>query len=269
MIGFRRIVLNDPPAGEPAGAEAAERLQAAMLAARAAHTDGHGRVDYRGLARSAELAQARAAARALGGVAPERLADRGTRLAFWINVYNALVFHGIVALGVRRSVREVFNFFGRIAYRVDGLTLTADEIEHGLLRGNRRRFLPPLRAFRAGDPRLAWAPVPADPRMHFAVTCGAASCPPVAIYRGRDVDAQLDRAARSFVNQEVGLDAGRVTCSRVFKWYGGDFEAAGGLAAFLVRHLDDGPARRALEAGAAPCAAYRPYRWSLQHPAVE
>jgi hypothetical protein len=67
------------------------------------------------------------------------------------------------------------------------------------------------------------------------------------------------------VNQEIALDGARLACSRLFKWYRGDFEAAGGLTPFLLRHLDDGPARRALAAGAQPCAAFRPYSWTLQH----
>jgi hypothetical protein len=79
------------------------------------------------------------------------------------------------------------------------------------------------------------------------------------------VDTQLDLATRNFVNQAIVLAGGRLACSRIFKWYSADFEAAGGLAPFLLRYLDDGPARRALVAGAAPCTAWQPYRWTLQH----
>jgi hypothetical protein len=82
------------------------------------------------------------------------------------------------------------------------------------------------------------------------------------------VDAQLDLATRNFVNQEVALDGGRLACSPLFKWYRGDFDAAGGLGAFLLRYLDEGPARAALAAGAAPCERFTPYRWTLQHPAM-
>ena len=87
----------------------------------------------------------------------------------------------------------------------------------------------------------------------------------MGVYRADAIDAQLNLATRSFVNQEIVLAGDRLTCSRIFKWYGADFEAAGGLAPFLLRHLDDGPARRALAGGARPCAGFRPYRWTLQH----
>jgi Protein of unknown function, DUF547 len=265
---MRRRLLNEPvTTGTDEPGVVAERLQAAMLAALGAHTDAEGRVDYDALAGSAELAVAEQAARELGGVRLDTLDTRGARLAFWLNVYNALALHGIVRLGVRRSVLRIWNFFGRVNYRVGGLVFSLDDIEHGLLRGNRRRTLPPLRPFRRRDRRLALAVAPPDPRYHFAITCGAASCPTVGVSRAAHVDAQLDLAARGFVNQETVLREGRIVCSRLFKWYRDDFERAGGLRAFLLRHLDEGPARTALVAGALPCTDYLPYRWTLQHPA--
>ena len=233
-----RRVLNEPALAsvvEPGAV--AERLQRAMLAALGAHTDARGRVDYARLAASDAFAAAEAAARALGGARLDALAGRGERLAFWINVYNALVLHGIVRLGVRSSVRRTWNFFGRVCYRMGASVFSLDDIEHGVLRDNRWRPWPPLRPFGAGDPRRALAAI----------------------------DGQLDLATRNFVNQEIVLAGGRLACSRLFKWYRRDFEAAGGLTGFLLRHLDPGPARAALEAGAAPCAAFRPYRWTLQH----
>src|SRR5689334_14524641 len=264
-----RVLLNDrarvgAPAAEPGAV--AERLQASTLAALAAHTGPDGRVDYTRLATSSQLAAAARTGETLAGVRLEALDTRPAQLAFWINVYNALVLHGIVRLGVRRSVRRVWHFFGRVSYRVGGHVFSLDDIEHGVLRGNRRRMLPPLRPFGARDPRRAFMVTPADPRFHCAITCGAASCPPVGVYRAAELEAQLDRAARSFVNQEVALAGARLTCSRIFSWYRDDFEAAGGLTAFLLRHLDDGPVRAALSAGTAPCTSFRPYRWTLQHP---
>ena len=269
---FGRIVLNGPAAspGPRQGHEAGEALQAAMLGAIAAHTTSEGRVDYTRLARSAELAETTARARALHDVDPADLGERAARLAFWINCYNALALHGVIALGVRRSVQDVWSFFGRVSYRVGRHVLSLDEIEHGILRGNRRRLLPPWPAFHTRDPRRALAIEPIDPRIHFALNCGARSCPPVGVYRAAALDGQLALAARNFVNQEVVLDAyGRVACSRLLKWYGGDFGASTSRREFLLAHLDDGPARRALAAGRAGCEVFRPYSWALAHPPAE
>jgi hypothetical protein len=264
---WRRIVLNDPPGPpEPGTAAAAEDLGLRLLRLAATHATTDGAVAYGALRTSADFRDVEACARRLAHVEPATLGSRPARLAFWINVYNALVLHGIVALGIRRTPWEAWNFFGRVSYRIGAFTLSVDEIEHGILRGNRRRRLPPVVPFRAGDPRRALVLDPVDPRIHFAVNCGSRSCPPVAVYRADALDAQLDLAARGFVNQEVTLDArGRIECSRLLKWYGGDFDVAGGLAQFLLRHLDEGPARAALAAGAPPCQVFRPYSWSVGH----
>jgi hypothetical protein len=157
-----------------------------------------------------------------------------------------------------------------VSYRVGALTLNLDEIEHGILRGNARRVLPPWPTFGPRDPRRALALAPPDPRVHFALTCGARSCPPVGVYRASAIDAQLDMAARSFINQEVVLQPdGVIACSRLFKWYRRDFGHDEQLRGFLERYLDDGVVKAALSRGAVPCRSFRRYSWALQHPAVK
>ena len=275
MLRFLRpIVLNDPAAAggaRPAGSPHAqgEALQRAALGALGAAATPDGKINYAWLRASAEWARAVEAARDLRHVALADLAGRAARLAFWINVYNALVLHAIVALGIRKSVHEVPRFFRRVSYVVGAFRLSLDDIEHGLLRANRPRPFPPFRPFNRLDPRGALALDHVDPRIHFALNCGAQSCPPVGVYRAQAVDQQLDLAARNFINQTVTLDdAGRVTCSKMFRWYRADFEGAGGLVPFLLRYLDDGPARRAL-AESTPRLRWTSYHWTLAHEPVE
>lgn len=264
MSFWRRIILNDTPPvpRAPLGQEVAEDLQRRALTALSTQT--------RAVRSSPEYRELVQVAQRLPAVDPVRLASRHVRLAFWINVYNALAVHAIIALSVRRTVWEVLNFFGRVSYRVGPVVLSLEEIEHGILRGNRKRVLPPWPALRRGDPRLALAVEPLDPRVHFALTCGARSCPPIGVYSAGAIESQLEVATRNFVNQEVVLDRhGRLVCSKLFKWYRGDFGDDAALARFLVRHLDEGPARAALAAGARPCVRFRSYSWALQHPPAE
>jgi hypothetical protein len=266
-----RIVLNETGAAAGAGPSAVgESLQRGMLGVIGAFTRPDGRLDYAGLRASTEWAEAAARAGALQAVSLGDLGGREARLAFWINVYNAMVFHGIVALGVRRTVWEVRGFFARVAYRVGGFTLSADDVEHGILRGNARHGFLRRRCFGARDPRLALTVHPVDPRVHFAITCGAQSCPPIGVYRAAALDQQLDLAARNFLNQEVALDEhGCVSCSRILEWYAEDFEAAGGLGPVLLRYLDPGPVREAVSARPRACDRYRRYDWALQHEPTE
>jgi hypothetical protein len=265
-----RIVLNDPlspPAADRPRVGAAGEVLALLQQAIRAHARIDGRVDYRALRASPLYREAGVRAVRLQHLDLPSVIGQPAR-AFWLNLYNALVLHGIMALGLRRSVWEMWNFFGRVSYRVGGTVLSVDEIEHGILRGNRRRRWPPWPAFGWRDRRQALALAP-DPRIHFAINCGARSCPLVSVYRPEAVDAQLDLAAASFVNQETSIDArGRIACSRIFKWYRSDFDAAGGLGRFLQHYLDDGPVRQALAAGANPCQRWRRYSWALQYPPV-
>ena len=275
MWGFLRpIVLNDPSAlagGTPARPPHAqgEEIQRSALAALGAAATPDGKINYAWLRASAEWARVLEAARDLQHVGLADLAGRPARLAFWVNVYNALVLHAIVALGIRRSVHELPLFFMRVSYLVGGFRLSLDDIEHGVLRANQRRHVPPFRPFGRLDPRGALALDRVDPRIHFALNCGAQSCPPVGVYRAQAIDQQLDLAARNFINQTVTLDgAGRITCSKIFRWYRDDFDAAGGLVPFLLRYLDEGPARQAL-AEPAPRLRWTSYHWTLAHEPVE
>ncbi len=198
------------------------------------------------------------------GVTIDTFAARGERLAFWINTYNALVADGITALGLRRSVWEAPDFFQRIRCRVGGLVFSADEIEHGVLRGNRPGPLSAAVPFPEGDPRRAWAIVPPDPRIHFALNCGARSCPPVRPYDAGQLDRQLDAATRAFVNGEVMLEGNVLALPEIFKWFQSDFDDhPGGLDGFLAAHLDDAAVRRALLAYGLAGVVYRPYDWRL------
>jgi hypothetical protein len=267
MVPWGRRVLNEPAAGgPPLGPDTAEELLLRWRRAVGAATGPEGAVDYARLRASPEAAAAIEGARDLARVDPAALGARPVRLAFWINVYNALVLHGVLAFGVRGSVHRTWNFFGRAAYRVGAGVFTLEEIEHGLLRNNATRVFPPWPVLSAKDPRLALAVTPVDPRIHFALNCGARSCPPVGAYRPVALDGQLELATRSFVSGEVTLDdRGRVACSKLFRWYGRDFGSPEALRAFLLRHLDDGPVKAAVAAGAPPCQAFRPYSWALTH----
>lgn len=205
--------------------------------------------------------------RTFDGPALDGLRTRQGRLAFWINTYNTLVVDGIVALGIRKSVWEVPEFFERISCRIDGLVFSAEEIEHGVLRGNRASPLPRRVPFAEGDPRMAHAIRPPDVRIHFAINCGARSCPVLHRYDPALLDAQLDAATRAFINHRVGLEGERLAMPLIFEWFRTDFdELPAGLAGFLSRYLEDGPARHLILERGVDAVAWRPWDWRLPDP---
>ena len=185
-----------------------------------------GRVDYERLASSQRIEAYRPLAAALRDFDPGRLASLADRTAFWINIYNALLIHGVVAYRATSSLMEIRNAFERIAYVIGGRRYSLDDIEHGILRGNRAHYLIPGPRFSRRDPRRQHALSRVDPRIHFALVCGASSCPPIGIYQAENVDHQLDLAARNFINGggvDLNWDRGTVALSRIFQWYSPDF----------------------------------------------
>lgn len=209
------------------GGDIAAALKTAMNSWRAAGLNLEtGRVDYKRLARSRRIEAYRPLAAALREFDPGRLATVAERTAFWINIYNALLIHGVVAYRERSSLLEIRGAFERIAYVIGGRRYSLDDIEHGVLRGNRAHFLIPGPRFSRQDPRRQQALAQVDPRIHFSLVCGASSCPPIGIYQAENLDQQLDLAARNFINGggvDLNRDRGTVALSRIFQWYSPDF----------------------------------------------
>ncbi|MDZ4764914.1 MAG: DUF547 domain-containing protein [Chloroflexota bacterium] len=224
-------VLND--GGAAAGMPSADIAARLRLAINQLAADGidveRGTVDYARLAGTSAYAEYVEAARMLWSFDPASLETVAEKTAFWLNLYNALIIHAVIAFGVRRSINETRRAFDRAAYVVGGVRYSANEIEHGILRANAGHPLSIGGQFKHGDPRLAFALEKIDPRVHFALVCAARSCPPIAFYRVETLDAQLDLAARHFVGRgNLVVDHGkmRVSLSRIFSWYAHDFGGA-------------------------------------------
>lgn len=245
-------VLNHPPLrdGHPPGPALARDLQALLLRLETGVSAAEERDPFLPLQSHPAFREAETLARRLPLLPLETLTPRSEALAFWINLYNALVTHSLIAFGVPRNPWAMWRFFDRGAYRVGPHTFTPNAIEHGVLRGNRSFWRWGLRPFGVADPRASLVLDPPDPRIHFALNCGASSCPAIRVYHGERVDADLDLAARGYLNGEAREVSGRVRLPRLLKWYRDDFaRAAGSLEAFVLRYLDPGRPRAALEAG--------------------
>jgi hypothetical protein len=270
-------VLNLPPDGAPAagqpaldGPALAAALKAAVNGFKAAAMDTAGlTVDYRRLRDSPAYADYWASLTPqLQGYDPAGLATRDERLAFWINLYNALVIDAVIAYAVRESVASQWAglaFFRTAAYVVGGRRCALEDIEHGILRANRGNPFLPGPQFAVGDPRLAWVVEPPDPRIHFALNCASRSCPPIGVYSAEQIDDQLELATRSFVDADVAVDPGRgeVHLSRIFSWYGDDFGGLPGIVALLRRSLPADARRAWLAQAQRARLVYRDYDWRL------
>jgi hypothetical protein len=179
----------------------------------------------------------------------ETLASDDERLAFWINMYNTLVVDGIISLGIERSVLEHAGFFRRICYNINGGIFSLNDVEHGILRGNRRGPYSLLRPFRLWERQRRLSILVPDPRVHFALVCGSRSCAPIEFYDPERIHEQLDQAARSFANSTEVLvfpEENRLLLSEIFRWYREDFGGRDGVIEFILRHMTDSDSREYL-----------------------
>jgi hypothetical protein len=204
-----------------------------------------GRFDYTGLAASTEDLDALDAY--LGAVAEASLSDlsEAEKLAFWINAYNANTVKGVLDNRPLDSVMNAEGFFDSVTIRVAGLDLTLNDLENERIRA-----------------------VFQEPRIHFAVNCASLGCPPLrpAAFTGAMLEQQLEEQAHAFVRSTSQYRANEmeVHLSRIFEWFGGDFDATGGVRAFVASHLDDDEAAAVrIEANV---LVFTDYDWQLNSP---
>lgn len=207
-----------------------------------------GSVDYTGL-RGPGRAELDAYLGELSSVSTTASWGRNEALAFWIDAYNAWTVKLIVDHPGIKSIKSITTVgspwkLSFIPMRATGKeTMSLDDIEHGVIR-----------------PRFG------DPRIHVAVVCASVSCPPLRAeaFVASRVDAQLDEQARAFLAdpERNTVDAERkvLRLSGIFDWYAGDFEASGGVPAFVQKY---GPPALAEAAGAGWQVEYVDYDWGL------
>jgi hypothetical protein len=175
----------------------------------------------------------------LNGTDPGTIEGDAARTAFWINVYNALLLHRLILRPTRGNILLKPRIFSASGYGVGGDDYSLNQIEHGVLRCNSRPPMQPRRPFRGSDPRLRSLPSRLDPRIHFALNCGARSCPPVRVYDSAEVDAELERATNSYLQTEAEIDVveGSVSLPGLMGLYAADFGSRDEQMAFAATHL--------------------------------
>jgi len=191
-----------------------------------------------------------AALAALAETKSTSLATGAERLAFWMNAYNLLAIKAVLDQYPTASIRDGGGLFTPVWRKkvgvVGGATYALDEIEHGILR----------KTFK-------------EPRVHFAIVCASLSCPDLRPepFEGSRLDAQLGEQTVAFLSNpakglQPGPDGKTARVSSIFKWFSGDFEGAGGPAAFIRAQSSPdvaGRIRALTDAG----LSYLGYDWSL------
>ena len=161
------------------------------------------------------------------------------KIAFWVNVYNAYIQDILSRHPEKYNDRGLFfkekqiNFAGRL--------LSFADIEHGIIRGSQHEFfLGYFRKLFVGDFEKKFRVKKRDYRIHFALNCGALSCPPVAIYDWTRLSIQLDKSTKTYLEKFTIYKKEENTAyvTSLFSWFRGDLGGLDGIKDILMNlHL--------------------------------
>ena len=144
--------------------------------------------------------------------------DDNEKIAFWLNVYNALTLKAIIdnypikssffksRIYPKNSIRQIAGVWDKIDFTVMGQKLTLGHIEHKILRVQFD-----------------------EPRIHMAMVCAAMGCPPLRNepYTGDKLQEQLNNQTRRFLADptkfKIERADERIYLSPIFKWFASDF----------------------------------------------
>lgn len=182
------------------------------------------------------------------------LSNDKAKKAFWINLYNA--WYQILAIRYKKTNPSIFT---QKIIPIAGRQFSLDDIEHGILRKYRWKlslgYLPqflPAKLIK----QLAVSKI--DNRIHFALNCGATSCPPIAFYKYENIEKQLDLATLSFITGETSIDSARriITTSKILFWFKGDFNGKKGTKLLISKIFNKDLSEFTL--------SYRKYNWEAK-----
>jgi hypothetical protein len=179
------------------------------------------------------------------------------RLAFWINLYNG--FTQVILKKDPDQYKTRGSFFSSKQIVVAGHQISLNTIEHGILRHS----------------KIEWSegylgkPIPSgferkfrvqklDYRLHFALNCGAKSCPPIAFYEPDQLDKQLNLAVKVYLKGESDYDKSKNVANvpALMGWFRHDFGGKAGIREILIKN-------KIIPAGSKPIIHFKKYDWSL------
>lgn len=132
---------------------------------------------------------------------------------FWINIYNTY----FQKLAINPNI-EKENIYKIEAIRIANQRWSLNNIEHGILRKQEKNlnknFLKNLTVEKV------------DYHIHFALNCGAESCPPIPYLSLEENKIQLENALNNFLKKDTVIDKKNkvIHITKLFEWFKDDFE---------------------------------------------
>ena len=179
------------------------------------------------------------------------------RKAFWINVYNGYI------IAILKKDKKAFDdrgaFFSKKQIKIAGNLLSFDDIENGMIRKSQFKFgLGYVGKIFPSSFERSLRVKERDFRIHFAINCGAKSCPPVRIYTAKTVNEQLENATKVYLTDftKYSKDKNSVETSTLMSWFRGDFGGKAGTKKILKE-------LKIIPDDSNPTVTFGSYNWTL------
>ncbi|MBL7748811.1 MAG: DUF547 domain-containing protein [Chitinophagaceae bacterium] len=185
------------------------------------------------------------------------LSSDDEKKACWINLYNA--YTQVALKNNPEQYKKRGKFFGNKFIQIAGHFFSLDDIEHGILRRSKIKWsLGHLSKLFPNKTEKALRVEKLDYRLHFALNCGAKSCPPIAFYKSENIHQQLDLATSTYLKSEVEYDEAKnvVKLPTLMSWFRRDFGGKKKMIALLHR-------LSLVPAGKKPKITFKSYDWTL------
>ncbi|WP_075342837.1 DUF547 domain-containing protein [Tenacibaculum agarivorans] len=181
----------------------------------------------------------------------DNLKSDAEKKAFWINIYNAYFLILRKDLHLKKP-----HIYTEKRIEIAGENFSLDDIEHGILRKYRYKYsLGFIANFFTSKLIKQLAVNTIDYRIHFALNCGAKSCPPIAFYHHEKINQQLDLATQSFLENETDYfdHKKEVHVTMLFKWFLKDFGSFIGIRKIYKNQLNKDISNYTIK--------FKPYSW--------
>ncbi|XP_058758048.1 uncharacterized protein LOC131631271 [Vicia villosa] len=132
------------------------------------------------------------------------------KLAFWINVHNALVMHALLVYGISANNVKRMSTVLKAAYDIGGHTVSVEMIQN-LILGCRlprpgqwlRLWFPSKTKLKVRDVRKGYAIHRPEPSVLFALSTGGHSDPAVRLYTSKRVLEELQSAKEEYIQSNI------------------------------------------------------------------
>ncbi|VAI22373.1 unnamed protein product [Triticum turgidum subsp. durum] len=173
------------------------------------------------------------------------------KIAFWVNIHNALLMHAYLRYGVPQNNLKKSSILVKAACKIAGRNINVALIQNLVLGCNThcpgqwlRTLLYPRmksKASKAGHEWQAFAVAQSEPLLRFALCSGSHSDPAVRVYTPKRLFQQLEAAKGEFIRATVGVwREQKILLPKLVEAYAKDVKLSSqGLVDMVQRYLPE------------------------------